>query len=556
MTSRQICSTLASLMSQYDISEVIVSPGSRNAVIIEALHKSGNFNLVPVIDERSAAFIALGHAMISNKCVALVCTSGSALLNYGPAIAEACYRRLPLLIISADRPHEIIDRNDGQTIVQPDAFSNLIEKSYNISHNESNEYINLLLNEAMNSATKPAALPVHINVEIADPSLTTEYEVEVPETKKIEFFNNSYLLPQEQIKQLAGELSSPRRVMVVAGGMQPSQRLSKALSKLCGFGNWIVLADNVANLHGRGIVTGLFSVCSHESLKHKPGIFPDLVITIGCPIISSHLKDFIKYIDCEHWHLGVEERAQDTFGKLKKSITAVPEVFFAQLIANIRRNNSVSTFTNDWLKLAQSAYSEAKQYVATTKWSDIKALTTILSSTPRSCNVQLSNGLTSRYAQVLPFDFHRVDCNRGVSGIDGSTSTAIGAAQAFEGTTLLVTGDMSAQYDIGCLTTGQVPSNLKIVLMDNGGGTIFNFIKGTRSSSITADYLAISHQYNVDKIAASAGIKVFYASNEVELRTELKHFFQHNFEPAMLVVKTDSNESAQVFTEFLKRNKK
>ncbi len=554
MNTSRLCFTLASLMSQNDISEVVISPGSRNAPIIAALYSQNTFKITPVIDERSAAFIALGKAMISGKCVAIVCTSGSALLNYGPAIAEAYYRNIKLLVISADRPHEWINRNDGQTLVQQAVFQNLGIKSFNIAPNDSDRFILNTINESINCTRRQPNTPVHINIEIDDPSITGTEENNLWETPHpVEFITSPQMLDNDTSRQLAVLIAPPKRVMIVAGCMKPSQRLSRALSRLCSFGNCVVIADNVSNLHGKGIYTGTVSLFSRCNIAKLDNLAPDIIISIGGPIISSRLKSYLRKIDAERWHVGPELLLQDTYGPLVRNIETSPEQFFSQVVSSARKTGQSSTYVADWKQFAEDTYKEVSISLKSIEWSDLQAVTTVLSKVPRDYNIQLSNGMSSRYAQILPLDFHRIDCNRGVNGIDGSVSTAIGAASAYTGKTLLITGDMSAQYDIGCITTGQLPSNFKMVVINNNGGGIFNFIKGTRNHEITDEYLKIERQYNVGSIAEASGIKVFYANNLQELNRSLKEMLQSNDCAAMTVVNTDGKTSAHILTQFLKR---
>lgn len=555
MNTSRLCFTLASLMSQNGISEVVVSSGSRNAPIIAALESYGNFKLTPVVDERSAAFIAMGKAMIKGECVALVCTSGTAVLNYGPAIAEALYRNIKLLVISADRPIEWINRNDAQTIVQNGLYKQLGVASFDISQNYSDRFIINTIEESINCTRRFQGAPVHLNIQIETPAINEiETDNNYNEPRATEFITSPMILDTTVARRLATIIAPPKRIMVVAGCMPPSQRLSRALSRLCSFGNCVVIADNVSNLHGKGIYTGVVSLFSHCEVNTIDELTPDIVISIGGPIISSHLKEYLRTINVEHWHIGLEELLQDTYGKISLNIETTPETFFSQIVSLSRKTGLTASYTSKWEDYTREVYTQVENYLKDIAWSDLKAVTTILSKTPRSFNLQLSNGMTSRYAQILPIDFHRIDCNRGVSGIDGSISTAIGASSEYSGNTLLVTGDMSAQYDIGCLTTGQVPSNLKIVVINNGGGGIFNFIKGTRNHNITDRYLRIKGHYNIGSVAHSSGIKVFYASDLQELKRSIPEMLHYYNSPAMMVVNTDGNKSAMVLTDFLKRN--
>ena len=449
MTRESACSiALTRILAGHGIKHVVVSPGSRNAPILEAIDRNADLTSTVVIDERSAAFIALGVAQTSGECVALVCTSGTALLNYSPALAEAVARRIPILVITADRPHESIGRNEPQTIEQVGVYSNLLKYSFSVDCRDKDEYFELVVNDAIIKA-KINSTPVHLNIEIPDPAVGVDCDIEsLARTPVIvQYYNSPATLTTQQFKELSQRLASPCRVMIVAGCYHPSQRLNRAVSRLCSFGNTVTLADSMANLHGKGILTSVDTVLTGMNNAVLQSLRPDIVITYGGPMLSTYLKQTISEWNCEHWHVGVTDKTVATFNSPSMRVECDPESFFCGIVAAARKSNAGSDYTKRWIDAANSAVESAMTFINSAEWSDLTAVTQALSKTPHNCNLFLSNGMAVRYAQVLPLQFHRVDCNRGVSGIEGATSTAIGASLAYPHPTLLLTGDMSALYD-------------------------------------------------------------------------------------------------------------
>lgn len=551
---RECCHAVAALLAAHGVKRAVVSPGSRNAPLIEALDSVGSMHLTVVIDERSAAFMALGMASVTGECVALVCTSGSALLNYAPALAEAYYRHIPLVAISADRAHEWIDRNDGQTILQPTAYGEFVKRRFNIDSRDSAVYRDLVVNDAVNLACGYPCGPVHVNIEIPDPSLTDNAPSTGGKPRHIKKIGRGFDLDRNDISQLAGRLGPDTRVMVVAGCYKPDQRLNKALGRLCSFGNFIVMADAISNLHGQGIITTVDTVLSGISHDIAESLRPDIVISHGGAILSARLKSYLRDGEVEHWHVGGEEVSQDTFGSMSLTIDTAPECFYRQIIAAMRHTDAHSDYSMRWIRYSERAIATAREYIANSPWCDMSVISRVLALVPRRFNVQLSNGMSVRYAQLLPYGHHRYDCNRGVSGIEGSTSTAIGASACYNEGTILITGDMSAAYDMHGLSLESIPARFKMVVVANNGGGIFNYIKGTCGYEHVNRYLAAQRDFCIGDIAAALGFRVFEASSFDELDSAMEKMLSDDTRPAMLVAKTSSTESAEIMKQFINRN--
>ena len=557
-TDKWTCRELAALLPAYGVEEAVICPGTRNAPITMAFSRCGSLKLTSVVDERSAAFIALGKASVSRRPVAVVCTSGTALLNFAPAVAEAYYRHVPLIVISADRPQEWIDQDDSQTIRQPEALREFTLRRYHLDGNPltglAQWHVNRMICEGMLAATGHCQGPVHFNVAIGEP-IPSSADVLPLSPRIISRIDSAGDISTDTAQQLASELRG-KRIMIVAGFLPPDATLHRALVRLSAIPSVTILAEQTANLNDPRFINVV-----DETLFLHPGaddLRPDVIISFGGSLVSATLKNFLRKSEAEHWLVGFyPDDAPDCFMSLTRVIGASPALFFRRLASAMQPLASVpSDFAQSW-RLFSSKATDAAAAALPGEWCDLTAVRTVISHIPRKYNLQLSNGMTLRYALMQTMHgLHSVDCNRGVSGIDGSVSTAVGASTAYPGTTLLITGDMSAQYDMAAFYSGLLTPRFKVIVIANGDGGIFRVIRNTRHLPEMEPYLAATVRFPARQIAESAGITFFEASSIQELTAVLPRFFAESESPAMLVILTSSADSAAITREFYKRLKK
>lgn len=541
---------LARSLVAYGATDIFSSPGSRNAPLIIAVARQQGLTVRPVIDERSAAFIALGHALIARRPAVLICTSGSALLNYAPAVAEAYYRKIPLIVISADRPSEWIGQDDSQTIRQPGALHTIVKSSYNlkgeISGDRGRWLVNRVLNEALQTATAGRPGPVHLNISFDEPLTSEDMPVPEPPFRKIDLVLPPRKLDTEEARRLAQE-ASERNVLIAGGFCPPSSVMDRSFAKLVKLPGVTVVADALANLN----ITGVLShpaLLLESPLLRNPSSRPSLLITFGGGLLSKELKGYLRdtQID-EHWHIGNNESLIDSYFSLTRRIEIGEEEFFPRFANAMeylhRQDCGMTEFKSLWHEAAFLAEEEEARRESADRrmavWTDRSAIFHILSSLPEEWNLQLSNGLTPRHAMSgAACRFHRRDCNRGVSGIDGSVSTALGASLAYNGTTVLVTGDMSMQYDIAALSSTLITPKLKTIVINNGGGGIFRKIATTRGLPELERYFACEPRLPLPELAKAYGLAYFKAESPEELTAALPRFIAENGRPALLDILT------------------
>lgn len=554
-TDNYVSRCLVDLLEAHGVTDAVVSPGSRNAPLLIALSKSRSVITTVVIDERSAAFIALGIAAVSGRAVAVVCTSGTALLNYAPAVAEAYYRRVPLIVVSADRPEEWIDQDDSQTLWQNGALSNYVKRSYDIPAYDTDDnrwYANRIINDAILCALSDRKAPVHINVQLRAP-LGHLVPDSLPRQRVVSTIYPRADLTVQHAREIGRRIASPRKVMVVCGFIAPDKILNAALNKLSAMPNVIVFTETISNLHGSDFVPCIDATLSVMSEEERRTMAPDVIITLGGALVSRHVKHYLREVKpAEHWHVGITGNTIDCFQNLTTRIEMPPSVFFRQLASAVQPYRDPCDYGDRWRHIRDKALAVHRSYVARAPWSDLKAFATFIPMIPRRWNVQYSNGTSIRYAQLFGnHDYHRCDCNRGVSGIDGCTSTAIGASIAYKSdVTLLVTGDMSAQYDVGALACRAMSPRFKMIVMLNGGGGIFRFIDSTRNLDIREDYFCTNVNLPLRELAAGYGLAYYEADNEEQLRMLFGKFISENVKPAILAITTPPDASAEVLRGF------
>lgn len=554
-TDKSSCNILADLLIAHGVRNVVLSPGSRNAPLVMALSRRRDLKCDIVIDERSAAFIALGIGLQSGLPVAIVCTSGTALLNYAPAVAEAFYRRVPLIVISADRPEEWIDQDDSQTIWQQNALAPYVKRSCDIAAHldfENGEWVcNRLINDLLLEAVNGRRGPVHINVRL-DAPLNHQKETAPHSSRVIKMVAPSMELPTAEARALGEKLASPKKVLIIVGFHNPDERLNRALVKLARRPNVAVMTESIANLHSPLFVSRIDSTLCRLSDADRSRLAPDVVITAGGALVSRFVKGWLRSLpDVEHWHIGVSHTTVDCFKHLALRVELAPAVFLRQLASAMQIFNEPSDYGKAWREATERAAEAHDRYVAHCPWSDMKAFSYIISQIPSKWNLHLSNGTPVRYAQLMDCShIHRSDCNRGVSGIDGCTSTALGASSVYNGTTLLITGDMSCQYDIAALSSALVSQKFKIIVICNGGGGIFRFIPSTAALPELEKYFAVGTKLPLKDLAAGYGFAYYEVHDMRELKAGFSAFADNDCEPAILAVFTPPHESAEVLKQY------
>jgi 2-succinyl-5-enolpyruvyl-6-hydroxy-3-cyclohexene-1-carboxylate synthase len=551
--------TLVLYFKSRGVKHIVISPGSRNAPLTIGFTKNPFFKCYSIVDERCAAFFAMGMAQQLQEPVAVVCTSGSALLNYYPAVAEAFYSDIPLIVVSADRPSYRIDIGDGQTIRQENVLERHIGYSANlkqdVSHatetvakwgktlltetqEEIQEYNERQLVNALQIA-RWKSTPVHINIPFEEPlyGVLDDPMFQIPE-KKVDVPGNSN---QEDWSDYASTWKTSGRKMILVGVNQPNVLQNEILQSLAQDGNTLVFTETTSNLHHPEFFPSIDSIIAPiEKSENREELFkalqPELLITFGGLIVSKKIKAFLrKYQPKEHWHID-PKKAYDTFFCLSKHVKVNPNDFFKAILPS---ETQKSAYKTKWqaVKIQYEARREA--YLDEIPFSDFTVFDKVMQHIPKGYQVHLANSSTVRYTQLFPMDASlKVFCNRGTSGIDGSTSTAVGASIHAEEPTLLITGDLSFFYDSNGLWNANIRPDFRIILINNSGGGIFRILPGKEDTDEFSTFFETQHSYTAEHLAQMYGFEHSIAENKEELIQGLDGFYTTSLRPKILEIRT------------------
>lgn len=582
---------LVDVLYEHGVHEWVCSPGSRNTPLLTALHARPWIKTTTVIDERCAAFVALGKILATRRPVAVVCTSGTALLNYGPATAEAFYQGLPLVVVSADRPKEWIDQDDAQTIRQFEALRNYVKASYDFDALKQSEslsapqvydedggfvsdelwYINRMVNEGMIKATADKRGPVHFNIRLAEPlnGLASEVPHQYNADHKPAPLSHPRLIsvckhsgvPSVQSMQRLVAQAAKSRILVVVGFETPDHQLQRAVSAMASLPNVVVMAETLSNLHLPDICYAVDATLCNLTPEAAEYLRPDIVISLGGALISRMLKTYLRGIRCaEHWHIGCADSIADCFKSLSMRVECDPALFLAALGKGMRAYGRKhpdclamqSTYAQVNNEFRTSALSAIRNKAAQSGWSDLKAYDMLLKALPASTNLFLSNGTTVRYAQILASgDWHTSFSCRGVSGIDGTTASAVGVASSYSSPTVLLTGDVSMHYDLSALASDVAPANMRVAVINNSGGGIFRFISATASIPCRDHFLTSPIGFSLQEYASACGWTYLRAESEESLIKALRQFADFDHGPCLLEVVTPPDSSAETLRNLL-----
>ncbi|SHH12079.1 2-succinyl-5-enolpyruvyl-6-hydroxy-3-cyclohexene-1-carboxylate synthase [Chryseobacterium oranimense] len=554
-SSKRSIQILAHLLQQYGISDIIISPGSRNAPLAIHFSETDAFNCYSIVDERSAAFVGMGMAKSEKKPVAITCTSGSAVANYYPAVTEAFYQNVPLLILTADRPTDYVDIFDGQTIRQKDIFHQHSYGDFQLLEDskENAEDVNFdIIKKAIEQCFEKQG-PVHINIPLEEPLYELVSELPSFPTVEKTIRHKEYEIPSN----LIADWHTSQRIMILVGTKDYSPELESQLTQLVKNHSVVVLSEANSNLYHEKFFRHIDRYIFNFTEEDYKTYAPDLLITVGQNVVSKKVKQFLRSArPKQHWHLD-EVWQPDTYFSLTEKIEVKPEVFFSKLLKFI--NLEPRPYFNLWDVLRDKKDARHEQFLNMVEFSDFYFFNKASQTIPENYNIHFSNSSAIRYAQLFDFGKRKMYCNRGTSGIDGSTSTAMGFAIKNANPTLLITGDLSFFYDINGLWNQYIPPFVRIIIFNNGEGNIFKIIPGPGNANPNTldEFIATKHRKHAEHLAKHFGFSYIKVEDEPTLDRVLENFFKPDLQPKILEVNTYGKNSADVqkaYFEFMKGN--
>ena len=575
-----LAQTVVQLCKAKNIQHIVLSPGSRNAPLTIGFSHDPFFNCYSIVDERCAAFFALGIAQQIQEPVAVVCTSGSALLNYYPAVAEAFYSNIPLVILSADRPKHLVGIGDGQTINQEDVFKNHILYSANLKQDLSEEnkleleelpllkniknklekYLGLQrtiqqhndeqINAAINTSISQKG-PIHINVPFNEPLYDMVDEL-VVNPKVIPLSKNG--IEVEDLSAFIKQWNIAKRKLILVGSNLPNTVNQNYLDILAADESVLVLTETTSNIHHERFIPGIDKLIAALNTKEFEALKPDILLTFGGLVVSKKIKKFLReYKPKQHWHIG-EHNANDTYFVLNKVFKTSVNTFFSKFLVQTKAIQS--DYNNFWLSAFKSRREKHEDYIKLMPYCDFKVFAILLKAIPRHSQFQVGNSSAIRYTQLFDLDTTiQVFCNRGTSGIDGSTSTAIGAALASPLQTTFITGDLSFLYDSNALWNNYTPNNFRIIVINNGGGGIFRILPGHKNTSNFDTFFETKHNLTAKHLCQMFGFEYATATNEKELSVHLDNFYTVGKQPKLLEVFTPGDKNDEILLNYFAKIK-
>lgn len=563
--------TLVLSFKAWGIKHIVISPGSRNAPLILGFTKHTFFTCYSIVDERCAAFFALGMAQQLQEPVAVVCTSGSAVLNYYPAVAEAFYSDIPLVVVSADRPLYKVDIGDGQTIRQNKVLNVHVGYSavvkQDVSHASAvvarykqaflyedqqtiQQYNEKEIAKALQTTIRYKT-PVHINIPFEEPlyGLTQTPGVTIPERRE-----TADIPPQIQDWSALQRLwNTSTRKMVLVGVHPPEALDKKVLEALASDDSVLVFTETTSNLHHPNFFPGIDSILAPvEKSEQREALFralqPDLLVTFGGLIVSKKIKAFVRtYSPKAHWHID-SKKAYNTFFCLSQHVKTHPNTFFKVMTQSAPVE---SDYKQRWQAIKQNYEARRTVYLQQIPFSDFTVFEKLIRGIPQGYQVHLANSSAVRYAQL--FSMHptlHVYCNRGTAGIDGSTSTAVGASIYYAKPTLLLTGDLSFLYDSNGLWNTYIRADFRIILINNAGGGIFKILPGNEETEEFSTFFETHHRLTAEHLATMYGFEYYKAANREALQQGLREFYNVSQHPKILEVVTPRNVNHKVLLEY------
>lgn len=526
------------------IENVVICPGSRSAALTLAFVRNKKFSTRVITDERSAAFVALGMAQASGKATVLICTSGTAALNFSPAVAEAFFQGIPLLVLTADRPPEWINQHDGQTIFQQNIYGKHVVKSYDFpvdySHPDAVWMIERQTCEALAFTRRG---PVHINIPIREPFYPEKGEVYSGEFRPLSYLSGVPVLEEEAWGGLMETWNRAENILIAVG--QNHENLDASLETLASDSRVSILADVISNI---GIKN---KISTHDVFLGKvSGLTPpDLLITCGRSFISKPLKQFFrKNKVAVHWHVEDMEELIDPLQSVTSKIT-VPAAYFMRELA-ARNSGSHRPVRREWQEVEAGAKAYLSGFLKESTFGELKATALLFGHLRPGDVLHLGNSMPVRYANLLggllPAGV-QVFANRGTSGIEGVVSTAVGQALSSTGKVYVMVGDISFFYDSNALFAAR-PGNLNICLIQNGGGNIFRIIDGPGGQEELESCFITDQGRTAEGLSREAGYHYTAVRSEEDLGEALKNK-EGGTGPTLFEIYTDGVQDSGLFRQ-------
>lgn len=532
---------LISMLKKFNIKHLVLSSGTRNVPFVHSVEEDPFFECYSIIDERSAAFFALGLMQELNCPVAISCTSGTAIANYVSAVSEAYYQQLPLLVLTADRNEYYLDQEEDQMIPQKGLFGSLVKKSVQLPFvKDKTDFwaCRRMVNEALLELDHNGKGPVHINFPI-EKNVYSFNSLKLPEIKPIYRHVPGY--KDNHWKEKVAILSSAKKILIIYGqNNHISEEEKYYINEFSKKYNCVISIDHLSNFQGDATIETFYFARIKKFTKDSI-LFPDIVITINGNSISG-IKSQLKSSSGEfsHWSVRQDGHLADSTKSLTDIFQCSSLYFFKYFTDNSIDYLEENSYLNAW---KEELFRLNKMLEVNIPYSDVHIVQQFMKIIPKNSNLHLANGNSVRLAQYFPKDESIiVNCHRGTNGIDGSMSSFIGQAYVSNKLSFLIIGDLSFFYDMNALWNKYVSKNVRILIINNSGAGVIQYPVYNENIKIESfdKHSAARHNTSAKGWVESQGINYLSATNKEELNEAISKFVSDESDGPMLL---------EVFTE-------
>lgn len=542
---------LISLLKQFNIRHIVLSPGTRNTALAGSIENDEFFQCYSIVDERSAAYFALGLSEALEVPVCVSCTAATATCNYLPAIKEAYERQIQLVALTADQnPYEMFHMED-QCIDQVDMFHGYVKMAVDVPkvmNNDDYWYCNRRINEALLELNHHGKGPVQINYHMSySLDEISTYDVkDLPITRKIDRYEEDC-----DFAALAEIVKNKKRILVVGGSeFDQTGKLRDSLNEFTEKYNCVVICDTYANIFSDNekIMNprALGDVITQDQI---PYLAPDLIISFGA-VYYSTVKYFMSHYAkvAEHWQIAVDGMINDGYHCLKKVFELRPEEFFTHINQYSDGMNNKEYFES-WKKRLDMMHFQDLDF---TNLAVIREFCAALPENALLHTTVLDSIRMSNYASMK--STVRCFANVGADGIDGALSTYLGQGTSEEELVYLLIGDLSLMYDMNALLQ-KIPSNIRILVVNNYAGAEFHKNFGLERIPTLNKYIAAGHSVKIANCCISSQFEYMTATDMKELKNQLNSFMKPSDRPILLEVFTDADKDAKALKKYWLENR-
>ena len=544
-TTATFCATLVDEWVRLGVAHAVVSPGSRSTPMAIALASNSKIALHVFHDERSASFAALGIGLQSGTPAVLLCTSGTAAAQFFAAVIEANYAHVPLLVCTADRPPELQGVGAPQTINQTNLYGTFVRKFIDVglADDAKSSKWRTIARDAFSATVGVNRGPCHVNLPFREPLVGVAGTLPVADSHSPVRMSADVATASER-KKLSLALRAERGIIIAGNGIDQPRFILELAAKL----KWPVVADPRSNCrvapessHG-----AMVSSCADVVLRHQPSaesLKPTVVLRIGDPPVSKVVNQWLAQCGAEH----IAVTQQPSLVDPDKVVTTHIVGSFNELFMEMSRgadSRSETEWIGAWKRCEKNARTALDEELSRqTQLTEPLCAVTVSEAIAAGTNLVVSSSMPVRDLEWFapPRDGVRVFSNRGVNGIDGVVSTAVGVALSSKSPTALLIGDIAMLHDSnGLLNLIRRDAQLKIIVIDNEGGGIFSFLP--QAQAMEGDQFeqlfGTPHSVDFAALAKTHGIAFTWVSTAQELRRELG-----NPATSMIGVRTDRSKN-------------